>query len=89
METVLITGITGYVGSHLGKQLLEGYSDRFNFRVTVRNPKKLEPLKKEYGDALFSKIDVRIADLLDKESLAASVEGCQYVIHLANPVVGT
>jgi nucleoside-diphosphate-sugar epimerase len=28
-ETVLITGITGYIGSHVGKQLLEQYSDRF------------------------------------------------------------
>ena len=89
MDTVLITGITGYVGSHVGKQLLEGYSDRFKLRVTVRNVKKLEPLRKEYGDELFAKLDVRVADLLDKEALAASVDGCQYIIHLANPVVGT
>ena len=89
METVLITGITGYVGSHLGKQLLEGYSDKFILRVAVRNVKKLEPLKKEYGEELFSKLEIRVADLLNKEALAASVEGCQYIVHLANPVVGT
>ncbi len=89
METVLITGITGYVGSHLGKQLLEGYSDKFKLRVVVRNVKKLEPLKKAYGDDLFAQLDVRVADLLNKEALAASVEGCQYIVHLANPVVGT
>ncbi len=76
METVLITGITGYVGSHLGKQLLKGYSDKFKLRVVVRNVKKLEPLKKAYGDDLFAKLDVRVADLLNKEALAASVEGC-------------
>jgi nucleoside-diphosphate-sugar epimerase len=89
MERVLITGITGYVGSHLGKQLLEGYSDKFILRVAVRNVKKLEPLKKEYGEELFSKLEIRVADLLNKEALAASVEGCQYIVHLANPVVGT
>lgn len=85
----MITGITGYVGSHLGKQLLEGYSDKFILRVAVRNVKKLEPLKKEYGEELFSKLEIRVADLLNKEALAASVEGCQYIVHLANPVVGT
>ena len=85
----MITGITGYVGSHQGKQLLEGYSDKFILRVAVRNVKKLEPLKKEYGEELFSKLEIRVADLLNKEALAASVEGCQYIVHLANPVVGT
>ena len=77
------------MGSHLGKQLLEGYSDKFILRVAVRNVKKLEPLKKEYGEELFSKLEIRVADLLNKEALAASVEGCQYIVHLANPVVGT
>lgn len=48
-------------------------------RGTVRDPsnqEKLAPLKKAYGEALFSKIEIVAADLLDAESIDKAVAGC-------------
>lgn len=87
-EVVLITGITGYVGSHLGLQLLDQCGSRFKLRATVRNPKKLEGLKKAYGEEKFSKIEFVEADLLQKEALDKAIQGAQYIIHVANPLPG-
>ena len=52
---VLITGITGYVGSQVTLSFLKdgGYA----IKGTVRDPsnaERLAPLKKAYGDEFFS-----------------------------------
>ena len=39
-EIILVTGITGYLGSWIGKYLLEQTGDRFKIRAAVRNPEK-------------------------------------------------
>ena len=57
-------------------------------RGTVRNAKdtvRLEPIKEEFGD-LWNELDLVEADLLNKESLKAAIEGWTYVIHVASPV---
>ena len=74
--------------------LLEQFpDDRYKIRATVRSLKnsehKLEPLRKAYGDANFNKLEFVEADLLDHEALTRAVEGCDYIIHLANPLPGT
>ena len=56
-ETVLITGVTGYIGSHLGLQMLQGYADQFRIRASVRsltNRAKIDPILKAYGERLFN-----------------------------------
>ena len=82
-----MTGISGYVGSHVGLVLLkEGI---FNVRGTVRDPNnaaKLAPLRKAYGE-LFDKVEFVKADLLDPASMTAAIAGSTYVIHIASPVV--
>jgi len=88
VEVVLITGITGYVGSHFGLQLLDQFGDRFKIRATVRNPKKLDSLKKAYGEDKYSKIEFVEADLLQKEALDKAIQGVQYIVHVANPLPG-
>ena len=53
--TVLITGVTGYLGSHVTLLFLEEGS--YNVRGTVRdteNARKLEPLKKLLGTCITS-----------------------------------
>ena len=75
-ETVLITGVTGYIGSHLGLQMLQGYADRFRVRASVRslaNKAKLDPLLKAYGENLFNQIEFVEADLLDRAKLRKAV----------------
>jgi len=84
---VLITGISGYIGSHVCKTFLE--HGGFEVRGTVRNksnPKKIEPLQRGFGDELFKKLDIVEADLTNAESIDKAVAGCQYIVHTAAPV---
>lgn len=83
--TVLITGVTGYLGSHV--TLLYLQDGGYNVRGTVRdtkNEKKLEPIKKAFGD-LYAKLELRAADLTDKASILAAAEGVDYIVHTASP----
>jgi len=83
---VLITGISGYIGSHVCKTFLE--HGGFEVRGTVRNksnPKKIEPLQKGF-DELFDALDIVEADLTNAKSIDEAVEGCQYIVHTAAPV---
>jgi dihydroflavonol-4-reductase len=45
----------------------------------------MEPLKKAYGEDLFSQLELVEADLLNEESLIAACEGCTYIVHTASP----
>ena len=66
---VTITGISGYLGSHVCKLFLE--SGQFSVRGTVRsktNSAKIDPLKEAFG-SLFDELQLVEADLMDKESL--------------------
>ena len=66
---VVITGISGYLGSYVCHTFLQ--DGRFQIRGTVRDPnneQKVEPLKKAFGDK-FSELELFPADLLKPESL--------------------
>ena len=82
----LITGVSGYVGAHCCKLFLDdgSYAVRGTVRST-KNPAKMDPLKKAFGDK-FDEIEFVEADLTDKESLIRACEGVTYVIHVASPV---
>ena len=82
-----MTGISGYVGSHVGLLLLK--DGTFNVRGVVRDPNnaaKLDPLRKAYGE-LFDRIEFVKGDLLDAASMTSAIAGSTYVIHLASIVV--
>ena len=82
---VTVTGISGYIGSHVGKKLLEDGS--FRIRGTVRdknNADKIDPLREAYGE-LFDQIELVEADLLDSDSMARAIAGSTYVLHIASP----
>ena len=64
---LLITGITGYIGSQVGLIFLqnreaEGYQIRASVR-SLKNKDKLEPLRKAYGEEAYNQIDFVEADL--------------------------
>ncbi len=89
---VLITGVSGYVGSYVCKTFLE--HGGFRVRGTVRNKanqSKIEPLRLGYGAELFSQLELVDADLMNEESIMAAAEGCDYIVHTASPVcdIGT
>lgn len=84
---VTITGITGYVGSHVARQFLQ--DGGFRVRGTVRDlndSAKIDPIKQAYGEDLFSKMELVQANLTDDKSLSAAVAGSTYVVHVASPV---
>jgi nucleoside-diphosphate-sugar epimerase len=67
---VLVTGVTGYLGSSVALAFLK--DGNFVVKGTVRDPSnqtKLEPLKKGYGEKLFAKLELAKADLLDADSI--------------------
>jgi nucleoside-diphosphate-sugar epimerase len=82
---VLITGVSGYVGSQVCNYFLK--DGGFTVRGTVRdkdNKDKIAPLEAAFGDD-FKNLELRNADLLDAESLDKAIEGATYVIHTASP----
>ncbi|MFZ3166805.1 MAG: complex I NDUFA9 subunit family protein [Candidatus Methanoperedens sp.] len=74
---ILVTGGTGFVGSHLMKRLA---SERIQTRCLARKTSDIEKLK-ELG------IEVAYGDVLDKESLKKAVEDVETVIHLVGIIV--
>ena len=81
---VLITGVNGYLGSHVCMEFLK--SGNFRVRGSVRDvPSKIELLQKTYGE-FYSQLELVEMDLLKEDQIDKAVEGCQYVVHIASPV---
>ncbi len=81
-KLALVTGITGYLGSHLCLQLLNrGY----RVRGTVRNKSDSAKLAVTKGFPHQERLEIVEADLLNAPSLHAAVKGCQLVFHVASP----
>ena len=82
---VVITGVSGYLGSHVALVFLKDGS--YSVRGTVRdtkNPKKVEPLRKAFGE-YFNQMTLVEADLENKDSLFAAIKGADFVVHTASP----
>jgi nucleoside-diphosphate-sugar epimerase len=83
METVLVTGGSGYLGGWCVRALLDaGYRVRTTVRDASREPEIRASLGLE-GDA--EHLSVHVADLLKDEHWAHVAEGCDYVLHVASP----
>ena len=83
--TVLITGVTGYVGSQCCLAFLK--SGNYNVRGTVRDKnseKRIAPIRKSFGE-YFDQLELVEADLLQEESLISAITGATYVVHTASP----
>nr|WP_321453402.1 NAD-dependent epimerase/dehydratase family protein [uncultured Carboxylicivirga sp.] len=84
MNTLLVTGGTGYVGGWIVKGLLDkGYT----VRLTVRNKNneaKYEPLR-QISLTTKGKLEIWEADLLEDGSFDDAAMGCDAIIHVASP----
>ncbi len=76
-EKILVTGITGFIGSHLASHLVS--EKRALVRGLARDPTKARSLA-ELG------IEIAQGDMRDAASLGRAVEGCSVVIHAAAQV---
>lgn len=74
MKNVLVTGVTGFIGSHLLTSLKD--HGRYHLVGMIRNPQDRQRLE-DLG------VEVRIADLLNPSSLQGITRDIDAVIHLA------
>lgn len=86
---VVITGVTGFLGSQVLNEFLNGEgAGQFKIRATVRdrtNLSKLKPLQDYFGEKL-AEVEFFNADLNDAQSLEDAIKGCDFVVHTASPV---
>ena len=79
---ILITGITGFLGSQTCYQCLE---NGYKVRGTVRSTKNEQKMKVIDKFPNRENLEIVEANLLVKESWPKAVDGCKYVLHVASP----
>lgn len=78
MQTAVVTGVAGFVGSNLASALLDrGYAVRGVDNFATGRRRNLRPLESRDAFAF------READVRDAEAMAGLVDGAEYVFHQA------
>jgi nucleoside-diphosphate-sugar epimerase len=85
MSTILVTGGSGFIGSHCILQLL---SAGHQVRTTVRSLKReadVRAMLKEDGADPGNRLSFFAADLENDAGWPQAAAGCEYVLHVASP----
>jgi nucleoside-diphosphate-sugar epimerase len=85
MAKILVTGGSGFVGSHC---ILQALADGHEVRTTVRSlarEKDVRAMLKVGGAEPGDRLSFAAADLTRDEGWAEAVDGCEYVLHVASP----
>jgi len=87
--TVLVTGGSGFIGSHAIVRLLgEGH----HVRTTVRTEARAEDVRRMLGAGGItddSRLSFHLADLTEDDGWAEAASGCDHVLHIASPFPST
>ncbi len=84
-STVLVTGGSGFIGSHCILQILAA---GHRVRTTVRSRKReadVRGLLKEGGAESGDRLSFVVADLESDPGWSEAAAGCEYVLHVASP----
>src|SRR6266403_2791109 len=85
MSTVLVTGGSGFIGSHSILQLLAAGQ---RVRTTVRRLQRegeVRAMLKEGGAEPGDRVSFAAADLENDAGWAEAAAGCDYALHVASP----
>ena len=83
-DRVLVTGISGYIASHVAARLVEqGFAVRGTVRNRAKGRRVLDAMATEGVDV--SRIELVEAELGSDAGWAEAVAGCRFVQHIASP----
>jgi nucleoside-diphosphate-sugar epimerase len=84
-ETVLVTGVAGFLGGHMAATLLaNGYDVRGSMRSIARAAETEAAVRRSPG-ADRGELDFVEAELSSDGAWDAAIAGCTYVVHTASP----
>ena len=83
-SVVCVTGAGGFVASWLVKLLLS--KPHYTVRGTVRDPGNAKNSHLKALEGAGERLQLLSADLMDYDSIASAVAGCEGVFHVASPV---
>jgi nucleoside-diphosphate-sugar epimerase len=87
-DTILVTGVSGFIGGHIAAQLLRrGYAVRGSVRSPARAAEVRAAMAAAGADDTL--LEIVQLDLLSDEGWAAATAGCRFVLHVASPFVTT
>ena len=83
-DRVLLTGVSGFIGSHITERLLaKGYNVRGTVRNKAKGQKIVDALAANGSDV--SKLELVEADLGSDAGWEDAVQDCRYIQHIASP----
>ena len=82
-QTVVVTGVSGYLGLHVAKALLErGH----HVRGTIRSRSKENSVREALGSAT-DQLSVFVCDLTSDDGWEEALRGADAVVHVASPFI--